>query len=404
MVFFSHQYYFAILFLLGLTVTKGTPSTSDPLNTFTKNLYQELAANNTENFVFSPISLYAAFSILAAGTSGETLSQLQEVLGASEFEGFFRMQQNIFEKNEDYEATLAERIFIENSFLLRRSFKNFLEENKLYKVKKVDFARNPEHSRQKINSWVSHHTKNEIKNLIPAGSVTPFTKLFIANALTVEASWTESFEVSRTEFRLSDEERETVPAISGTHPCAKTTRDYEDGLTNTLVTVIPFKGSKLSLLIIMPQEIGNFEEIESEDGPTRLQATIDGFYRDYKHREYISTDSCSIEMPKFLLKHEAKTLVEVFRRLGVVNIFDTSADFSGLARSSSNLYVGEIAHKANFELNENGIKASAATAIGVFLKMMPTPVNIDRPFIFQLRHEQTGAILFMGKVVNPSMS
>ena len=66
--------------------------------------------------------------MLSTGTSGETLSQLQEVLGASEFEGFFRMQQNIFEKNEDYEATLAERIFIENSFLLRRSFKNFLEE------------------------------------------------------------------------------------------------------------------------------------------------------------------------------------------------------------------------------------------------------------------------------------
>jgi len=114
---------------------------------------------------------------------------------------------------------------------------------------------------------------------------------------------------------------------------------------------------------------------------------------------------CQVTIPRFKLDYNYQQLKSTLQDIGITSMFDSNqADFSRIYRRGEKLFVSDVAHKASFALNKYGVKATAATAFGLTARMKPPSVTINKPFIFFVRHQETGALLFMGKVVNPLKS
>jgi len=111
--------------------------------------------------------------------------------------------------------------------------------------------------------------------------------------------------------------------------------------------------------------------------------------------------TCDVYLPKFSLSYKMKEAKSLLRELGVRSIFSSNADFSRMTHSEEPLKVSGVFHRATIDVNENGVEASAATAVTILTRNAASVRMIDRPFLFAVRHDATGAILFAGKVTRP---
>ena len=130
------------------------------------------------------------------------------------------------------------------------------------------------------------------------------------------------------------------------------------------------------------------------------QTELDASFSSY------SKTKVQIDLPKFKLEYGIKRLNQALKNLGMGVAFSPSeANFEGIApvSSSNNLYIDFVDHKAFVEVNEKGTEAAAVTVVGVGVTSMPTykTFNADRPFVFMIRDDRSGSILFMGKITNP---
>jgi len=253
----------------------------------------------------------------------------------------------------------------------------------------LDFASALEESRVTINNWVSEQTEGRIEDLIPQGALDPLTVLVLTNAIYFNAAWAEPFEEKLTEegtFHLLDGGEVTVPMMRQTKSFG-----YAEGEGYQAVE-LPYDGWELSMVILLPQA-GEFESFEGALDAGR----VDGIVDDLVHRQVALT------MPKFEFE-SGFSLKDALAALGMPDAFTGAADFSGMT-GERDLFISEVLHKAFVSVDEAGTEAAAATAV-VMTKMgmpeEPVEVSMDRPFIFLIRDVETGAILFVGRVIDPS--
>jgi serpin B len=253
----------------------------------------------------------------------------------------------------------------------------------------VDFIGDPEASRIAINNWVSDQTEGQVKDLIPQGVIDDLTRLVLTNAIYFNAAWADPFEESRTQdgpFYLLDGSQVTVPMMHHT-----ASYGYAEGEGYQAVE-LPYDGMELSMVILLPAE-GEFESFEGSLDAGRVDAIVN----DLTYQEIALT------MPKFEIESDF-SLVEALAEMGMPLAFSMGADFSGMD-GTRELYIGEVLHKAFITVDEAGTEAAAATAVEMQLKGAPmasVTVTVDRPFIFFIRDVETSAILFVGRVVDPS--
>jgi len=161
--------------------------------------------------------------------------------------------------------------------------------------------------------------------------------------------------------------------------------------TNDLqILKLPYKGNDLSMIIILPKE-NNVSIAESALSAVNL-ANWNSSLREIE---------IEVNIPKF--KFETSfTLNDVLGEMGMVDAFLPGiADFSVMDGTNS-LCISSVLHKAFVEVNEEGTEAAAATSIIMTASASNNRFNADHPFVFLIQHEETGAILFMGKVTNPA--
>jgi len=259
-------------------------------------------------------------------------------------------------------------------------------------MRTVDFVNAAEAARQAINDWVSEETAGRIKDLIPPGAIDDLTRLVLTNAIYFKASWLEPFDPKDTAdgaFHLLDGSEVTVPMM---HKAALRTRYGETG--GVQAVEIPYYPGNVSFLLMLPPQ-GEFEGFE---------ASLDAEAIDEILSEMSDAD-VDLRMPRFEFESDVD-LKDQLKALGMEKAFDfDQADFTGIAvKGVQNLYISDALHKALISVNEQGTEAAAATAVivGDESAYPLAEVNADRPFVFLIRANATGTVLFMGRVVDPS--
>jgi len=372
----------------------------DGNSVFTFNLYK-LLSKEEGNLFYSPYSISAALAMTYAGARGDTEQQmadtLQFYLSQNQLHPAFNsLDQELASRGEGAEGkdgegfrlNIVNAIWGQKDYAFLVSFLDTLAENYGAGLRIVDFINETERSRITINDWVSDETEGRIEDLIPQGAITQMTRLVLTNAIYFNAAWQYPFDEDATSpgvFYLLNGGEVTVPMMEQQEPFSYTEGD------NYQAIELPYDGQELSMVIILPDP-GQFETFEKALEYQKVKSIIESLER----------QEVRLTMPKFEFDSSfglKKTLTE----MGMPVAFSEEADFSGIT-GKKDLFISDVIHKAFVSVDEAGTEAAAATAVIMELTAMPeTPVEVtlNRPFIFFIRDIETGAILFVGRVMNP---
>jgi len=379
--------------------TQGVQQVVDGNNQFTIKLFNNISKDSNKNVFLSPWSISNAMAITFEGASGNTASEIQNVLNFPTDYNILRSSyaKLINDNNKNggnFTLKTANAIWINNKSNVLTEYKNTVDKYYLASSKSLDFANNSVTSANEINSWVRKNTNNKIDKLVSPDNVNNSTEIIITNAVYFYADWLDKFDKKDTknqDFQLIGDQTISIPFMSLT----KNFNYAED--ENTQVLEMDYKGKKVSMLVLLPKE-NSTQNLESS-------LTIDQIT---KWKNNITKEKVLVQMPKFKFETEYQ-LIKNLQELGITSPFIAGkADFSKLS-SSKGLYINTINHKAYVDVSEKGTEAAAATSGGVMIMSLPRVVEpikfiVDHPFIFIISEKETGNILFIGKVINPLLN
>jgi len=365
-------------------------------------LYRQISSGD-KNLFYSPYSISIALAMTYAGAQGQTAGQMAQALHFTLsmdrlHPAFNRLALELdrrskvegLDPDQAFQLSVANSLWGQSGFHFEKAFLDVLAQNYAAGMRLVDYKKDAEAARLAINDWVSQSTNQKIKDIIPKGELDTLTRLVLANAVYFKAAWGYPFQPGATQpgaFHLLDGSSVNVPMM---HEKNGLRSMQGDGYR---AVELPYAGGQLSMLILLPDDT-RFGDVESRLDAGLLDATVAAL----QWGEVILT------MPKF--KFEWSTgLADGLKALGMGDAFDREqADFSGMD-GARDLYISNVLHKAYVSVDEQGTEAAAATAIIVGAASLPTKVaefTIDRPFIFLIRDNPTGTILFVGRVMNPA--
>ncbi len=365
-------------------------------------LYPQLFTGD-ENVFFSPYSISLALAMTCAGAKGQTVDEMAQalhfLLPADRLHPAFnklalelasRSQTEDLEPDQVFQLNVANALFGQSGFSFEKDFLDTLAANYAAGMRLVDYEKDAEAARGKINDWVSGSTNQKIKDIIPPGALDELTRLVLANAVYFKAAWLHPFEPDATQpgpFRMPDGTGIDVPMMH-----QQSGFSWMQGAGYRALE-LPYAGWQLSMLILLP------DEGESGNVEARLNADLlDNTFAEMKWGEVILT------LPKFKFEWSLG-LAGGLGALGMRDAFNPqAADFSGMD-GKRDLYVSQILHKAYVAVDEAGTEAAAATTAIMEASSLPSDLvefTVDRPFIFIIRDIPTGTILFIGRVTNPA--
>jgi serpin B len=373
--------------------------TAESMDAFGFDLYHRLGADG--NLVFSPASIYVALSMAGAGARGETATQIETVLhqspGAARGNGVNSLDQALAAlsgtwtdqagKPHDVRLSIANAPFAQNGMRIAPDYLDVLASSYGAGLRLLDYRTDPLGATKAINAWVSDRTEKRIPKLIdpPLDSM---TRLVLVNAIYLKAPWTDPFSDSRTAdapFTRADGTTVSVPTMNRSF---ETSYAQGDGWQ---AVQLPYADGSLAMTIVVPSDLAAFEA--GLDG-SRFASIVGA----------LSGAEVHLWLPRFKTETKAR-LGDLLNQLGMPLAMDPSrADFSGITTEQA-LFISDVIHQANITVDEKGTEASAATAVVMAGSARPTEVKtlkVDRPFLFALRDTKTGAILFLGRIVDPS--
>lgn len=358
-------------------------------NRFAFELYSEYSIEKS-NLFFSPYSISSALAMTYEGARGKTADEMAAVFhfpreDITRKSGFAAVINSINKPGKDYKLSAANALWAQEDYKFLPEYIEAVDQYYTGKVTNMDFSKSEE-SRKIINKWVEDNTNNKIRDLLTPGIITPETRLVLTNAVYFKGDWLYQFDKKRTsvtDFKVSEEETVKIPMMS-------IQKEFMYAETEDLQIIsIPYKGEDLSMVILLPKNNISLVE-EYLDSEKYLELV--GMMKKQK---------VSLFMPKFKL--EAKyPLGETLAEMGMPSAFG-DADFSGMEESRS-FVISDVIHQAYVDVNEEGTEAAAATAVAIKTTsaMMTTTFMADHPFIFTIQDNVTGAILFLGKVEDPT--
>ena len=364
----------------------------DSLNDFTFDFYKKISDEKIKNVFFSPYSIFVALSMAYEGARGNTSEQMYDILNILQNDSatrgsFGRIYNLLNQQQEGYTISTANAFWAQQNHKFLQEYIDILESYYIAEANELDFSKNVE-AAETINAWIEENTNHKIKDMIDPGALSALTRLVLTDAIYFKGLWANQFDPDNTnkeDFRITSDETVEVDMMH--------LSDIKFNYTETgdlQVLKLPYEGNDLSMIIILPKE-NNISVVESELNPTNLTTWINS----------LDEIEININIPKF--KFEAEyTLNDVLDEMGMKDAFVPGiADFSGMD-GTTDLYISHVLHKAFVEVNEEGTEAAAATAVIVATRAITDIFNADHPFVFLIQHEETGAILFMGKIMNPA--
>ena len=373
-------------------------------NKFALDLYAKLQGRDG-NMFFSSYSISTALAMTYAGAQGRTATQMADVLRfpvgarasspdqqqfASAF-GELVKDLNTRGRSGAYELAVANALWGQKGYGFLTKFLELVEKHYRGRLNEVDFVGATETARQTINAWVEKETNDKIKNLIAKGVLDSMTRLVLTNAIYFKGNWARQFKEDRTKeapFTLSGGKKTDVAMMNQTAKFGYMETETLEGLE------LPYVDDELSMIVLLPKKPDSLGELEKS-------LTLENLS---KWQSKLSKREVVVSIPKFKLASQF-SLASVLRAMGMKDAFSRNANFSGM-NGKRNLAISAVIHKAYVDVNEEGTEAAAATAVTMRLTSIgpgsrPPVFRADHPFLFLVRDNQSGSILFLGRVMNP---
>ena len=360
---------------------------------FAVDMYHSLRSEKPGNFIYSQASISTALAMLYAGAATTTAEQMADTLhftlpGPRLHAAFNALDLALTPANGNSSAfrlEFANSVWIQKDFPVLPSYLDTLAENYGAGMYAEDFMGAPDAARGKINQWVAASTENQIPSLFPQGSINTDTRLVLANAVYFHGDW-------KTPF-LKDSPNQVFHALTG-----DVTVPTMHGVGNASLwngpgwnaAEIEYVGDTTSMIIVVP-DAGTFTAFEAGLSTESLETIFAGA---------TPGGGADLFLPRFKFATDVM-LNPTLSALGMPVAFTDAADFSGI-NGARTLSIQAVVHKALISVDEKGTTASAATGASTGVTSAPPTLVVDRPFLFFIRHNPTGAILFQGRVVDPS--
>lgn len=396
--------------------TTDTRQLVHALNTFGFELYRQLPKDG--NCFFSPFSISMIVGALMAGGRGDTRDELARALGVADLGGSLSQrfaallkalrQRRGWEQEWDparrdmacverdlFLVRVASGLFVQSGYALHAPYQELLRSAFQADLMALDFSR-PEEAALRINNWVSDQTDERINQIVWRGSLSPTTRLVLANAVYFLAEWANQFsqdQTRRTPFYLT-EVPETTCEVPMMHLTASLHHmvDAERGFQ---AVCLPYRA--MSMVVVLPER-GRFNDVHETLDSVLLEQIVTS----------ARSRRIALRLPRFQVE-TGYALREVVERLGIRAALDAArADFGEISEHPAGLSVSEVLHRARIRVDEFGTEAAAATAVVMVAasamhlrEERPYPFVVDRPFFFVIRDDETSAILFVGRVADP---
>ncbi|XP_067005467.2 serpin B6 isoform X2 [Anabrus simplex] len=386
-----YQWTVALVCTLVATVVTSETSENEAAvvrgnNDFGMRWYQ-IQARNPGNIFLSPISAEFILGLLSMGAEGTTLSEMAQVLNLPEDKdviasGFQSLMQTILKAGEEnVTLDIANRIYIDSTFVISEGYKRIAEGPFLSDIISTDFTNNPDESRISINQWVEEKTNDRIKDLLSSDAIRSDTRTVLVNAIYFKGNWTKKFNSKNTrsqKFYKSCNEVLTVEMM-------QTTDSYMMAeFADFQAIQMDYQGNELHMLILLPRDCDDGSKLENLAQSVNLTNIYDSM-RSTKVEVYI---------PKFRIEQTIE-MTDDLEEMGMRQMFTDSADFSGISTTEP-VKVSTVIQKTFVEVSEEGTEAAAATG-GVTVLSLPPRFRADRPFLFMIKQAASGPILFIGK-------
>ena len=389
---------------LVLLISAGSSSSPTQIaqnnNRFALDFYTQVAGKTKGNIFFSPNSISTAFAMCYGGANGSNAEEMAEVMhfapNTEQFHTDFGAYNRLIEANAkgNIKLSIANRLWGEKTYSFQDDYIALLDKAYTAPLDRVNFYGNPEAQRARINTWVEDQTNDKIKNLLPEGSIDSETRMVLANAIYFKGDWLNQFKKKNTKtkkFNLEDGDK-----VQADYMISQRGLLYNENAVFKQIA-LPYKGNKQSMVVVLPHENNSMAQAEES---MRKEA--------FSNLRYTSIQDVKLELPKFKMTIPL-SLNTPLKKMGMKQAFDEGADFSKMT-PSNDLYISSAVHKAFIEIDEEGTEAAAATAIVMSIatsaapapKPLPKEFKANRPFLFYIIDNETQAILFMGRVMDPS--
>ncbi|MDR3219972.1 MAG: serpin family protein [Dysgonamonadaceae bacterium] len=367
-------------------------------NAFAAKLFSAIYENEEEkeNIVISPLSLNMALAMAWNGAGGETKQAIQKAMGMGDYPQtevnayFKKMREALLKTDPSVKLAIANSIWSRTGFPIKPNFYTINKEWYNAAVRELDFS--APSAPDIINQWCSDNTQGLIKEMIKGipGDVV----MYLINALYFKGEWSDKYgfvasETADALFYKENKQQESVKMMSQNSLLNYYSDEY------VASTALPYGNGAFSMVFILPNDNIALNKVLAQlEEPNYWNKCLN---------PSVQAD-VNLYIPKFKFEYE-KTLNETLAQLGMGIAFTDFADFSEI--STIPLCISEVKQKACIEVNEEGSEAAAVTVVGyVVTSAQPsTPQKItfraDRPFLFAIRENSTGTVLFMGKIGDP---
>jgi len=365
------------------------------LTDFAINLFKNVSYQDpTKNQAVSPLSIALGLALVESGADGKTRDQIKRVLlekNASQedvLNVYVNLQEQLRINQDKTQLTIANGLFQDKDLHLKDDFVALIKNSFKSVVAQVDFQRQLEQTRQKVNEFISQKTLEKIPELYKQGDLTTSDRLVLANALYFKASWKNSFLQQFTKqgtFYGNGREAQTVPFMHQLATLRHSESDDADALE------LPYDDQDLSMIVVLPKTRDGMRDLEKKLTGQQLRDILSRLQR----------KQVEVQLPKFQVRSHLD-LKKVLSKMGLESLFGQEADFRRMSETA--LKIDNGVHEAYISVDENGTEGAAATAFAFEEKDSighedpPTPFKGDHPFLYAVVHKQTGAIVFLGKV------
>ena len=350
------------------------------------------AREDGANTAVSPVSIGLAFGMADAGATGGVEQAIADFFGLpaqgkDRLEAFNALDLALVSDDEGKVLTIANRLFTDKGFEPLEDYRMTLAKYFGAGAEPTSMSTNPGAAASRVNGWISDKTHGLIKDLVKAESFNERSRVMLANTVYMKADWDHPFEADDTSdgtFTLLDNDTATVPFMH--QSTARGGFTQGDGWT---AGTKAYLDGDSEMLIIVP-DAGRFAEVE--DDLVAVLADIDASLMD---TQYL------LALPSFTATSSTNLREVMEGQLGVTGLFDVV----GLDGIGQDLYISSAAHGVKVIVDEEGTEAGAATVVGMDAASAPLEPEheliADHPFIYVIRDVETGAIEFVGRVLDP---
>ncbi len=383
----------------------GPESFAEDNNNFALAMYGQFR-QRSGNLFFSPFSIRIALGMIQVGARGETAAQMRETLRISSSDETLHVsfaeiiQQLNAAGGGKYEMAVANSLWVQDGAPLQPGFLDLIARYYAGAMNLVDFRRGAEAARVTMNQWVEDKTRQKIRELIPSGGLDAETRLVLLNAVYFKGRWVLPFDKAATCDEPFHLEAGGQVQASLMHQSEEVGYLKDRGYQ---AVDLVYRGGDLSMLVLLPDRKDGIRNLERMLSARMLHDCV----------AQMHTREVKLFLPRFKITWGTVNVRDQLTALGMPLAFTRAqADFSGInghePPHEDSLFISDVLHKAFVEVNEEGTEAAADSTVymmrvGAALRPPPTPVfRADHPFVFAIRERKTSALLFLGRMADPT--